>query len=64
MKTINKNDTSLTEVWKWKKKVYNKYLNKNDDEKYEAIKNDTETVIKKLGLKTFFKNWFLYHKKI
>jgi len=53
MKTTNKDSTSLTEVWEWKEKVYNKYLLKDGNKKYNAIKKDTEVVIKKLGLKTF-----------
>jgi len=53
MKTINSDSISLTEVWKWKEKVYNKYLNKNEEEKFETIKSNSEVVIKKLGLKKF-----------
>ena len=53
MKTTNKDSTSLTEVWEWKEKVYNKYLLKDGNEKYNAIKKDIEIIIKKLGLKTF-----------
>jgi len=52
MKTIIKEPKSLTEVWHWKEKVYNKYLKVNKSEQFRKIKKNTATIIHKLGLKT------------
>jgi hypothetical protein len=42
---------ALKEVWEWKEKVYLKLRDQKD--KVRQYKNDTEELIRMLGLKTF-----------
>jgi hypothetical protein len=44
----NKDSKSLTEVWEWKEKVYNKIIKNKDNPNYSE--NDTDDLIKRLGL--------------
>lgn len=49
MKVI-KYPKSLTDVWKWKEKVYEELKHVTDRKKYFAV--TTENIVKRLGLKS------------
>ncbi|HBE04132.1 MAG: hypothetical protein A2096_11225 [Spirochaetes bacterium GWF1_41_5] len=51
MKTVIENPKSLTDVWEWKERVYQKYAFIKEVEKYALIEKSTAPLILKLGLK-------------